>query len=148
MEWAQDPERTGRGITPGTRAVLVVLAQHADRDGRGAYPGLRKIAGMTGLSERTVRYALRTLEHRGLISPGDPSRAEHIRKDLRPHVYDLMMNLATLPAPRGARLPLVRAMGGNTVPPWQMTHFGLWITPHGGQMTVITGGTVAPNRNT
>ena len=53
--------------TPGHRLVLIVLADHARADGTGAYPAVATIAGEARLSERTVQYALRSLEQDGHI---------------------------------------------------------------------------------
>lgn len=47
--------------------VLLALADHAHPDGTHAYPSLASLQRMTRLSERTVRYALRTLESIGEI---------------------------------------------------------------------------------
>jgi hypothetical protein len=65
--------------TESTRKlVLLALADHANRDGV-AWPSLRRIAARTGLSERTVQYALRDLQEEGHIrrvrKPGARTRA-------------------------------------------------------------------------
>lgn len=49
--------------------VLIALADHAHEDGSGAYPCVERLAWKTGLSERSVQYALRQLEADGLIKP-------------------------------------------------------------------------------
>ncbi|WP_436493208.1 helix-turn-helix domain-containing protein [Actinokineospora sp. HUAS TT18] len=73
--------------------VLVGLANHADPDGRNAFPSLRRLTRYTRLSERSVRYALRTLEDLGVIRPSDPNivAAYVKRADRRPNGYDLSL---------------------------------------------------------
>ncbi|HET6499337.1 MAG TPA: helix-turn-helix domain-containing protein [Amycolatopsis sp.] len=53
--------------------VLVGLANHADPDGRNAYPSLARLGRYTRLSERSIRFALRTLQELGLIRASNPS---------------------------------------------------------------------------
>lgn len=105
--------------------VLIGLANHADPDGRNAFPSLATLARYTRLSERSVRYALRHLQHLGLIAPADPGIvAAHVRRaDRRPNGYDLSMTTRPRqtasedlpPADRGQRLPPAdRHEGQNT----------------------------------
>ncbi|PKW00130.1 helix-turn-helix protein [Amycolatopsis echigonensis] len=105
--------------------VLIGLANHADPDGRNAFPSLATLARYTRLSERSVRYALRHLQHLGLIAPADPGIvAAHVRRaDRRPNGYDLSMTTEPRqtasddlpPTDRGQRLPPVsRHEGQNT----------------------------------
>lgn len=94
--------------------VLIGLANHADADGRNAFPSLTTLARYTRLSERSVRYALRHLEHLGLIAPADPRIvAAHVqRADRRPNGYDLAME--TQPIGNGEQPANVRE---QTLPP-------------------------------
>lgn len=74
--------------------VLVGLANHADPDGRNAFPALSTLTRYTRLSERSVRYALRSLEELALIRPSDPDivAAYVKRSDRRPNGYDLAVH--------------------------------------------------------
>ena len=53
-------------IGPVPFAVLAVLAGHADEAGE-CFPSLETIAGIVGVSDRTVRTAVRVLEAAGLV---------------------------------------------------------------------------------
>lgn len=78
------------------RFVLVALCDHANPDGRNAFPSVDRLCKMTGLSPRTVQNALRSLEERGLIEPGDDGIvAAHIKRgDRRPRNYTVRMDRA------------------------------------------------------
>lgn len=52
---------------PGRRLILLALADHAHDDGRCAWPSVATLARKTRMSERGVRYALRSLEESGRI---------------------------------------------------------------------------------
>lgn len=80
------------------RFVLVCLAHHANQDGTNAFPSVATMVKYTGLSERTVRGALRLLESSGLIRRGRPT--EKIRSDRRPVCYDLQIGRGAAIAPR------------------------------------------------
>jgi len=54
------------GLTTSSKMVLIALAQHADSAGH-CWPSLERIAGLSCLSERATRYALRKLEDLGLL---------------------------------------------------------------------------------
>jgi hypothetical protein len=49
------------------QAVLLVMADHARDDGTRCFPSVGLIAWKTGLSERSVQYALRRLEVKGVL---------------------------------------------------------------------------------
>lgn len=89
--WAQ---RCKVGSGPA-KAVLAYLADRASDDGTGAYPKVRTICEVTEFSERTVRSALKLLEERGFIRPGDQRHAALGRggrtrpKQYRATVWDL-----------------------------------------------------------
>ncbi|MCE7008553.1 helix-turn-helix domain-containing protein [Kibdelosporangium philippinense] len=74
IHWALNaaPIPRDRRDSSSLAIVLVGLANHADPDGRNAFPSLARLARYTRLSERSVRYALRTLEELDLIHPSDP----------------------------------------------------------------------------
>lgn len=57
----------GSSVKGSRRMVLLVLAEHADDNGSRAFPSVQTIARKAGLAERTVQYALRSLEDNGLI---------------------------------------------------------------------------------
>ena len=54
--------------TLGSRLTLIAVANHAKSDGTGAWPKVETIASEAKLSEREVRYCLRTLEESGELS--------------------------------------------------------------------------------
>jgi len=56
------------------RFVLLALADHADPDEHRAYPSVGRIAARTGLSARTVQYALRRLVDTGVVTADEGGR--------------------------------------------------------------------------
>jgi hypothetical protein len=100
--WAYDdaPVENGTEVL-----VLIALADEASDDGRNAFPGIKKVAARARVKRRAAQYALRKLE-KGVVGPdgtripiirrGDQSVAAKVikRKDRRPVVYDLCMNVS------------------------------------------------------
>ncbi len=86
------------------KLVMLKLADCADDDGRNAFPGRERIALETGLAERSVVRALRSLEAQGLIS----IQAHHDRARHLPTTY-------TLHPERGRKLPRTTASPGDMV---------------------------------
>lgn len=86
-------------------SVLIGLANHADPDGRNAFPSVATLVRYTRLSERTVHYALRTLEELGLIVPSNPAivAAYVKRADRRPKGWDLVIHSEVQPLHPAAR---------------------------------------------
>jgi hypothetical protein len=123
--------------SPPQRLVLIALANHADPSLRAAFPSIGRIARYTCLSERTIRYALRSLEELGLIEPCDPAIiAAHIgRPDRRPQGW----NLRPQPVDKAGDAP---EDGGQELPPAPRT--GGNRRPNGGQETTERGAPVAP----
>lgn len=80
------------------KAVLAYLADRASEDGTGAYPKVKTICEVTEFSERTVRSALKLLESRGFIRPGDQRHAAIAKngrtrpKQYRATVWDLCVD--------------------------------------------------------
>lgn len=74
--------------------VLLGLANHADPFGRNAFPAVSTLVRYTRLSERSVQYALRSLEELALIGPSDPTivAAYVKRSDRRPRGWDLAVH--------------------------------------------------------
>ncbi|ROP37418.1 helix-turn-helix domain-containing protein [Saccharothrix texasensis] len=74
--------------------VLLGLANHADPFGRNAFPAVSTLVRYTRLSERSVQYALRSLEELELIGPSDPEivAAYVKRSDRRPRGWDLAVH--------------------------------------------------------
>lgn len=72
------------------RAVLLVIAAHADPDGSNAYPSTARLAEETGLSQRTVRRALRTLEGLGELVVEEPGRGHTANR------YRVLMPMSTV----------------------------------------------------
>lgn len=54
-------------LHPSVKLVALTLATYANRDGTHMYPGVAKLAAVTGLTERSVRDALKTLRDLGLL---------------------------------------------------------------------------------
>lgn len=48
-------------MSPSTKLVALTIATYADKGGNRMYPGVAKLAAVTGLSDKTVRTALRVL---------------------------------------------------------------------------------------
>lgn len=102
-------------------SVLIGLANHAGTDGCNAFPSLDTLVHYTRLSERTVRYALRTLEELMLIRPSDPEIvAAYIKRaDRRPKGYDLALRPFNRAVDNldheGQTLPLVDQHEGQTL---------------------------------
>jgi hypothetical protein len=61
ISWVLDHSES----TLGSRLVFISIANHAKKDGTGAWPSVRLIAEEAHLSEREVRYCLRSLEASG-----------------------------------------------------------------------------------
>lgn len=74
-------------------AILYALADRASDDGSTAWPSQEWIAHRARCTARTVRTHLKNMEERGLIKRGNPKFVEHIRKDVRPIVWDLNLSL-------------------------------------------------------
>lgn len=124
--------------------VLVGLANHADTDGRNAFPSLATLARYTRLSERSIRYALRTLEDLDLIRGSDPEIvAAHVKRaDRRPNGYDLAVHRAE-PAGDNRPQPVDNRIGqGQSLPPAH-PHEGQ-TRPGRGANSDTTGGRVCP----
>lgn len=62
----------GAGLPPLHMLVLLALADCSRADGTRAHPGIKRIMWMTGLSDRTVRRALDSLQASGCISLEKP----------------------------------------------------------------------------
>lgn len=56
-----------REIRGTNKRVLSAIARYCDDDGKGAWPSVATIAKDTDCSERTVQYACRVLQKRGLL---------------------------------------------------------------------------------
>ena len=79
----------------GELAVLYALADRAHDDGSAAWPSQEWVAHRARCTSRTVRNHLSSMEARGLIKKGDPRHVAHIRKDVRPIVWNLNLDLRT-----------------------------------------------------
>ena len=81
------------------KAVLIYLAQFAHEDGTCTWPSVLNIQVATELSERAVRKALRELQDKGLIMPGDQRHAAlgknggTVPRGRRSKVWDLRLNM-------------------------------------------------------
>lgn len=89
MAWALNEAE----VTDATEVlVLIGLANHAGHDGTGARAGQAKLAQYARCSLRTLQRKLADLESRGIIRRGDQERAGHIPVNIRPVVWDLVMD--------------------------------------------------------
>lgn len=75
-----------KDLTANERLVLLALADHANHDGSDAHPGNDLIEQKTGLSRRTIQYALGAFQRRGLIklTAGGRGRGMLASYDLSP----------------------------------------------------------------
>lgn len=93
ISWALNdaPIPRDRRDASSLAVVLLGLANHADPRGRNAFPAVSTLVRYTRLSERSVQYALRSLEELELIAPSDPTivAAYVKRSDRRPRGWDL-----------------------------------------------------------
>lgn len=131
MVWALEQQEIQE---PAARHVLLCLANYADKEGRGAFPSSSSLSQDTGLSVRTVKYKLDTLESAGLIRRGKQAiAAAYIdRADRRPTVYDMAMERGAPHAPGSERGANDDATGCSS-------------RQNGVQMTTERGAAAAPN---
>lgn len=99
VQWAFDQTVTH---TATDKLVLICLAYHASDKGE-AWPGLQTLVTETLLSERTVRYSLRSLQSLGLILV----EHRHRKKGSVPtsSLYKLKMNRHVVPHPPASHAP-------------------------------------------
>jgi hypothetical protein len=103
-------------VTPSSRAVWLILAVHTNSDG-DCWPGLDVLADLAGMSERSVRRCLRSLEDVGLL---ETTRLENRRNLYRIVVSDEpSLRFSTTghqrPDPTGHQRPDVRtSRSGHT----------------------------------
>jgi hypothetical protein len=69
VTWRQLPAIWETPLRPTDKLVLLCLAQFANQIGKSAYPAQATIGRLTGISLRSVRYALSRLRDAGLIVP-------------------------------------------------------------------------------
>lgn len=112
----------GQDIKGASKAVLVVLADHANEAHR-AWPSIPLIAQTTGRSERAVQYALTELQARGAIeierSIGGRGRASHYILNLE-WVYGTTAPPGAAAAHRnGAKIAPIRPVNGANSAPFE-----------------------------
>ena len=108
MTWRQLPAIWAASLRPTDKLVLLCLAQFADQRGQSARPSQTTVSKMTGVSPRTVRYALARLKDAKLITPTGKGKRGTIQ-------YRINMPLATNREAKGA------AHHGNGLPTIQLT---------------------------
>lgn len=80
---------------PARLVVLLALADCAKDDGTAAWPTQERLAERSRCSTRSVRRYLKDLEEiDGVIRRGDQELVAHLRRDQRPVVWDLAMDVA------------------------------------------------------
>lgn len=109
IQWAIHAAPTA---TTAEFAVVVALGEKAGPDGCGAFPSRSWLAERTKLDPKAVQRNLAELERRGVITSGDQRRAEYIRADRRPHVWDLAIPAAWYDPGRLAKINQDRAADG------------------------------------
>lgn len=99
MAWAIEQQEI---TEPGSRFVLICLANYSDAIGKNAFPSIPRLSKDSGLSESSVRRRLHSLEKAGLIRQGNQNiAAAYIgRADRRPIVYDLVIERPVTQQPR------------------------------------------------
>lgn len=139
ITWALNtaPIPTGRNASTLT-VVLVGLANHADPEGRNAFPAVATLVRYTRLSERSVQYALRSLQDLGLITPSDPGivAAYVKRADRRPQGWDLAIH-STIHNP-------VHNQAREVQPLHPANAHGVQTQPHGVHTATPRGAAPAP----
>ena len=108
MTWRQLPAIWATPLRPTDKLVLLCLAQFADQRGQSARPAQATVSKMTGISPRSVRYALNRLKDSKLITPTGKGKRGTIQ-------YRINMPLTTSRGATGA------AHHGNGLPTIQLT---------------------------
>ncbi|MBP2323809.1 hypothetical protein JOF56_004194 [Kibdelosporangium banguiense] len=146
IRWALNaaPIPRDRRDASSLAVVLLGLANHADPDGRNAFPSLATLARYTRLSERSIRYALRTLQELDLIQGSDPDivAAYVKRADRRPNGYDLAVHRTEATVDNAADAVDNAHREGHSVPPVDQ-HEGQ-TRPARGANNDATGGKACP----
>lgn len=108
-----DRDAADRAAEVGASAWLVyaILCRHAD-ESRHCYPGIATIASKTGLSQRSVRYAIKRLEAAGWIVV-NRGRGKVNSYDLLP--LEVGQPVAVPPKDCGNGLPRSKATSCRTV---------------------------------
>lgn len=75
--------------------LLMVMADMADQNGRNIYPSAATLADLCGVTTRTIRTKLASLEAKGLIIRDDQSILAHIPANRRPVAWRLNMDGGT-----------------------------------------------------
>jgi len=107
VTWRQLPAIWATPLRPTDKLVLLCLAQFANQSGHSARPSQATVSRMTGVSPRSVRYALTRLKDAGLITPTGKGKRGTIQ-------YRINVSLATSRVAKGA------AHHGNGLPTIQL----------------------------
>lgn len=95
------------------RAILTLLAHRAAGDGTGAYPPVSKMAEYAVCDVATVKRRLGAMRRRGLIDYGNQRVTQHLPRDRRPKVYDLLIPLSWYSAAQLEEVNRERAQRGT-----------------------------------
>jgi DNA-binding transcriptional ArsR family regulator len=107
MTWRQLPAIWATPLRPTDKLVLLCLAQFANQSGHSARPSQATVSKMTGVSPRSVRYALSRLKDAKLITATGKGKRGTIQ-------FRINMPLTTSRGATGAAHP------GNGLPTIQL----------------------------
>ena len=79
------------------RAVLVDLAEHAKDDTLVCWPAVETIADEVGAEPRSVRRAIRALEHAGVVETEEHGAPVSGRRQYRPNLYRVLVGTVESP---------------------------------------------------
>ena len=97
---ARDAERNAFMLDANEFRTLMVMADMADPTGRNVYPSVATLAELCGVTPRTIRTKLASLEAKGLIIRDDQRVVAHIPANRRPVAWRL--NMTGEPAEKNA----------------------------------------------
>ena len=101
--------------SPTERLLLLALADHANRDGEDIFPTNKRLQRMTGLSERTIRKTLRSLEEKRLLLQAGTWHPEGRQDRARPRFSMPIQERGAPDAPR-QHVPPERGAGDAPEP--------------------------------
>jgi hypothetical protein len=95
------------------RVILLAMADPAHDDGTCSFLSQATIAGIVGVSDRTVREHIGEMERLGLIKRGDQELVSHYRGDRRPVVWDLRITRPEISSGRKSDVATAGSLTGH-----------------------------------